>query len=181
MTGNRVAHPLLISLANLNMDFRNKVSNNAFLLLALLPIPKFNHHIKRIRTLLADRLFHECLDFILRPLKKAAEIGVMMSDPLGWRRLCYTPLAAYIVDSPEAALISGVGGQTSPLTTATVSHFGNAVKHPPRTAIHTVSALHNIRAKVDPSKLELYLKVAFEDHRLNGVDKLFWSDWPQSD
>ncbi|KAF5329324.1 hypothetical protein D9619_008912 [Psilocybe cf. subviscida] len=181
MTGNRVAHPLLISLANLNMDFRNKSSNNAFLLLALLPIPKFNHRVKRMQTLLADRLFHECLDFILRPLKLAAEIGVMMSDPLGWRRLCYTPLAAYIVDSPEAALISGVGGQTSALTTATINQFGDAFRHPPRTAIHTLTALHNIRTTVDPSDFELYHKVAFQDHRLNGVDKLCWSDWPQSD
>jgi hypothetical protein len=25
---------------------------------------------------------HECLDFILTPLKKAAEIGIMLSDPV---------------------------------------------------------------------------------------------------
>ncbi|KAF8808228.1 hypothetical protein BYT27DRAFT_7255727 [Phlegmacium glaucopus] len=43
MTGNRIAHPLLISLANLNMNFRMKSSNHAFLLLALLPVPSFIH------------------------------------------------------------------------------------------------------------------------------------------
>jgi hypothetical protein len=112
MTGNRIAHPLLISLANLNMNFRMKSSNHGFLLLALLPVSQFIHRNKRIRGLLADRLVHECLDFILRPLKTAAQIGIMMSDPLGWRRFCYTPLAAYIVDTPESALIAGVGGKT---------------------------------------------------------------------
>lgn len=43
MTGGRVAHPLLISLANLLMNFRMKATNHAFLLLALLPVPKFIH------------------------------------------------------------------------------------------------------------------------------------------
>jgi hypothetical protein len=38
MTGNRVAHPLLISLANIRMDVRTKYSNNAFVLCTLLPI-----------------------------------------------------------------------------------------------------------------------------------------------
>ena len=86
MTGNRMAHPLLLSLANLNMDFRMKSSNHAFLLLALLPIPSFIHQNKRLRGLLTDRLIHECLDFILELLKTAARVGIMMSDPLGWRR-----------------------------------------------------------------------------------------------
>ncbi|KAH8995619.1 hypothetical protein EDB92DRAFT_1968768 [Lactarius akahatsu] len=39
MTGGHMAHPLLMSLANLLMDFRMKGTNHAFLLLALLPIP----------------------------------------------------------------------------------------------------------------------------------------------
>ena len=43
MTGGRVAHPLLISLVNLLMDFHTKVTNHAFHLLALLPTPKFIH------------------------------------------------------------------------------------------------------------------------------------------
>ncbi|KAF8800937.1 hypothetical protein BYT27DRAFT_7227077 [Phlegmacium glaucopus] len=78
MTGNCMAHPLLISLANLKMNFRMKSSNHAFLLLALLP---------RLHGLLGDRLVHECLDFILQPLKTTASIGIMMSDPLGWQPL----------------------------------------------------------------------------------------------
>ena len=48
MMGNRVAHPLLISLADIVMDFRMKASNRAFMLLALLPVPKFIHKNKSI-------------------------------------------------------------------------------------------------------------------------------------
>ena len=125
MTGGRVAHPLLISLANLFMDFRNKATNHAFYLLALLPVPKFIHKNRKICGILESRLIHECFDFILEPLKKAAEIGIMISDPLGSLRYAYTPLAACIVDTPEAAMLSGVAGKTSHLTMASYKEFGD--------------------------------------------------------
>ncbi|KAJ6557091.1 hypothetical protein B0H10DRAFT_1847032 [Mycena sp. CBHHK59/15] len=84
MTGNRQAHPVLISLADIDMDFRMKATHHAFLLLALLPIPKFLEKNKEIKGVLTSRLFHANMDFILGPLKIAAQIGIMMSDPLGW-------------------------------------------------------------------------------------------------
>ncbi|KAJ7481071.1 hypothetical protein B0H11DRAFT_1724567 [Mycena galericulata] len=87
MTGNRSAYPMLISMADLDMDFRMKACHHAFLLLALLPIPKFREKDAEIRGVLANRLFHAVLDFILAPLKKCAEIGLMMTDPLGWRSI----------------------------------------------------------------------------------------------
>ncbi|KAJ7023961.1 hypothetical protein C8F04DRAFT_1303601 [Mycena alexandri] len=82
MTGNRQAHPLLISLANIDMDFRMKASHHAFLLVALCPIPKFIEQNAEIRGVLDSRTFHAVLDFVLGPLKKVAEVGLMMSDPL---------------------------------------------------------------------------------------------------
>ncbi|KAG2105843.1 uncharacterized protein F5147DRAFT_746400 [Suillus discolor] len=82
MTGDRVAHPLLISLANINMFTRLKTSSNTFVLTTLLPIPKFIHKNKHMRGVLEDRLIHECLDIVLCPLKQAAHEGVMLSDPL---------------------------------------------------------------------------------------------------
>lgn len=117
MTGGRVAHPLLISLANLFMDFRMKGSNHAFLLLALLPVPKFIHKNQEIRSVLQSRMIHGCLDFILKPLKMAAEVGIMMSDPAGSLRYCYTPLAAYMVDVEEAILLAALASHYGDLQT----------------------------------------------------------------
>ena len=125
MTGNRIAHPLLISLANIAMDFRTKSSNDLFLLLALLPIPKFIHSDRKICGVLESRLFHFCLDIILEPLKKATQFGILMEDPLGLRRVCFPPLAAYIVDTPESALVACVGGKTSSITMASYKQFGD--------------------------------------------------------
>jgi hypothetical protein len=141
MTGGRVAHPLLISLANLFMDFRMKGSNHAFLLLALLPVPKFIHKNQEIRSVLQSRMIHGCLDFILKPLKMAAEVGIMMSDPAASLRYCYTPLAAYMVDVEEAILLAAVAGKTSHLTMATYKQFGDPFRHEPRTTSTTVAQL----------------------------------------
>jgi hypothetical protein len=56
MTDNRQSHPFLISLADLDMDFR---------LLALLPIAKFIEKNPEIAGVPVSRLFHSILDFIL--------------------------------------------------------------------------------------------------------------------
>jgi hypothetical protein len=180
MTGGRVAHPLLISLANLLMDFRTKATNHAFHLLALLPTPKFIHPDRKIRGVLENRLIHSCLDFILQPLKKAAEVGIMMSDPLGSLRYVYTPLAAYIVDTQEAVVLAGVSGKTSHLTTATYKEFGDAFRHPPRTASMTLKQLTALEKVADPWDLDTYITQA-KVYRLNGVHRPFWRDWPLSD
>jgi hypothetical protein len=41
MMGARLAHPLLLGLANIRMRTRTKLSSKAFLLAALFPIPKY--------------------------------------------------------------------------------------------------------------------------------------------
>ena len=95
MSGGHAAHPLLISLVNIDSALRSKASNHLFVLLAILPIPKFIEPDKKVKGVSEAQLFHECLDYVTQPLKKAAEIGIMMSDPAGSLRYCYTPLAAY--------------------------------------------------------------------------------------
>lgn len=181
MTGGRMAHPLLLSLANINMVFRMKASNHAFLLLALLPVPKFIHPDSKTRGVLESRLIHECLDFILHPLKIAAELGTMMSDPLGQLRYTFPALAAYIVDTPESAVLSGVAGKTSSVTMATYKQFGDSFRHEPRTASTTLAQLTALETITDPWDLEAYKKLALEKYRLNGVHRPFWRDWPMAE
>src|ERR1700761_3956355 len=182
MTGGRVAHPLLISLANLLMDFRMKATNHAFLLLALLPIPKFIHKDRKTRGVLENRMVHECLDLILAPLKKAAQIGYMMSDPVGSRRYVYTPLAAYIADVQEAVALAGVAGKTSHVTMSDYKQFGASFRHDPRTASITLAQLHAIENedRVHPWNLKAYIKKAMKA-RLNGIHRPFWRDWALSE
>ena len=123
MTRNHVAHPLLISLADIIMDFQTKSSHHAFMLLTILPVPKFLHKNRRIHGVLKNCLTHKCINFVMEPLKIATEIGIMMLDPLGWCRYCFTPLTAAIVDTPEALMYAGISPRASPVTMATYKQF----------------------------------------------------------
>jgi hypothetical protein len=177
MSGDRVAHPLSITLANLDSDARIKSSYGALQLLALLPVPKFIGVPKPLCGILENRVTHACLDLICQPLKAVARAGSWMTDYFGHIRYCYTPLAAYIADTPEAASLVGVSGKTSHLTTAFGPQFGDEFSHPPRTADQIITDLSTLNSYIDPWDLAPYAKKARENFRLNGVDLPFWRDW----
>ncbi|KAI6004772.1 hypothetical protein EDD15DRAFT_2155216 [Pisolithus albus] len=82
-SGGKVSHPLLMSLANIRSEVRKKVSHHAFVPVAFLPVVDFIHNNQRMKSVLSDRLYHQCLDIVVKPLKIAAQIGIMLSDPLG--------------------------------------------------------------------------------------------------
>ena len=155
-----MVHPLLISLTNILAGFQLKLSHEAFVLLALLSVPKFIHQntfTKRTYRLLGDCLTHECLDFVLKPLKICASIGIMVSDPLGNLRYTFMPCAAYMVDTQEAIMLSGVVGKTSHLTLADFRQFLDAFFHPPHTAAITLGQHEKIHQVVDPADLSQYI------------------------
>lgn len=176
MTGDRVAHPVLLSLANIAMDIRMKSSSHAFVLIALLPCPKFLAKERAVRSTLENRVVHLCLDIITHPLKLAARAGRMMADPLGYSRFCFTALASYIVDTPEATMIACVAGKTSHLTMADYRTFGDPARHESRTASTTLAQLAALATETNPLDLSTYLPAA-KARRLNGVHLPFWRNW----
>ena len=175
MTGDRTAHPVLLSLANIHSGVRSKSSNHAFLLVALLPCPKFTAKDRAVRGVLENRLIHLCLDIITHPLKLAACNGRMMADPRGYSRFCFTALASYMVDTPEAAMLAGVAGKTSHLTMANYRHFGDPSRQEPRTASTTLAQLAALATTINPLNLPAYIPTA-KAIRLNGVHLPFWRD-----
>jgi hypothetical protein len=104
-----------------------------------------------------------------------------MTDSLGRLRCFFTPIVAYIVDTPEAAVIAGVGGKTSHLTLASHKSFGDHFRHPTRLGSLTLAQLQHISEEIDPWDLVLYAKGARELYRLNGVHLPFWRDWSLPD
>lgn len=171
-----MAHPLLISLANIDARIRCKTSLHAYFLLALLPIAKFTHKTTRVCSLLQDRLVHQALNIVLAPLKTAAAVGVMMSDPLGNLRYCFTPIAAWIADTPEESLLAGTGPKVSPITTATSKEFGDPHRHEPRSADNTLSAIRTACSEYSPTDFKNFLKTT-KRLGLNGVVDPFWRQW----
>ena len=174
-----MAYPLLISLANIIPEVQSKISLHTYLLLALLPILKFLHKHSRIRSLLHDRLFHRALDEVLALLKTATHVGIMMNNPVGNLWYCYTPLAAYITDTPELSLMACMSPKASPFTTVTSTHFGDTVLHPPCTGPHTLSAIRQALEKCSPHNHQAFLRIVKALH-LNGIFEPFWVDWLMS-
>ena len=181
MTGDRSAHPLLITIANIDSAVRSSTSSHALKLLALIPVPKFFGIKKGLSGILENRLIHLCLDFITAPLKIAARNGAWMSDYAGHIRKCFTPLAAYIADTPEAAALTGVAGKTSHLTMASFKEFGDPFRHPPRMATDILASLNILSHHFNPSDIGVYTTNARQLFRLNGVDLPFWRDWKLPD
>ncbi|KAG1719053.1 hypothetical protein EDB19DRAFT_1837106 [Suillus lakei] len=179
MTGDRIVHPLLVSLANISMSTQLKTLSNSFILTALLPIPKFIHIKKCMQGVLKDHLIHECLDIILHLLKQAACDGVMLSDPVGHSCYCFTPLASYIINTPEAMMLATVSGKTSLVTMAMFKQFRDPVCHKPHTKSTTLAQLAVAQIRVDPSNIEAFFREA-QKFRLNSVFKPFWQVWERN-
>ncbi|KAF9227898.1 hypothetical protein BS17DRAFT_693578 [Gyrodon lividus] len=144
MTGNCMAHPVLISLANIDVRIHSKMSLHAYLLLALIPIAE-----------------------------------VMMSDPVGNLRYCFTPLALWIADMPEQSLLAAIGTKVSLITIAMSKNFGDAHHHPPHTVETTLTAIHAACSQPSPTDYKNFLK-AMKSLRLNGVVEPFWATWALS-
>jgi hypothetical protein len=96
MTGDRNAHPLLLSAANINMNVCMKASSHAFVLIALLPCLKFLCE-KKFRGVLENHLLHQCINIVTNPLKKATKLRVMLPNLRGDMRFFFTPLVSYTV------------------------------------------------------------------------------------
>ena len=180
MSRNRMAHPVLISLANIDACIRSKTSLHAYLLLALLPIAKFTHKDTRVHGFLQDRLVHQSLDIVLAPLKTAARVGIMMNDPAGNLRYCYMPLASWIADMPEESLLAATGPKASPVTIATSKNFGDAHRYPLRTGETTLRAIHTACEKHSPTDYKNFIRTA-KSLFLNGVTDPCWKGWLLSD
>ena len=80
LSGGRIAHPLLVGLANIKTSTRLKLSSHSLMLTALLPVSKFIHWNKCMHGILKDWLIHQCLDIVLSPLKRAVRQGVMLPN-----------------------------------------------------------------------------------------------------
>ena len=97
-----------------------------------------------------------------------------MGDYAGYLRHCFTPLVAYIADTPEAGALTGVAGKTSHLTTASYKEFSDSFRHPPRMASDVLASLSILSHYFDPSNVRVYANKARELYRLNGVNLSFW-------
>jgi hypothetical protein len=175
-SGDKSAWPVYMSIGNIHSSIRNKPSVNCWILLAYIPIPRFNDH-KDLHTSLQQRLFHQCLKVIVSSLKRAGERGELFTDSLGHSRLCFPRIAAYLADYPEQVLINAVAPLNSSVTTAGFHGLGDMTPHPRRTKWWILSKISELRDRVNPDDVTKYL-VEAKKVGMNAVDQPFWEELP---
>jgi hypothetical protein len=165
------------------MEFRSKANNHAFLLMALLPCPKFlllRSKLKKFAGVPEAWAKHAAIDKSCHSLKVASHIGCSLVNPQGVAYHAFTPAVIHIQDTPEALMSAAVAFGNSPATTATTKEFGNAVANPPRAGEATLKLIRELNQRVDPWHLATYLKEA-KSLRLSGVHEPYWRDWAYTD
>ena len=180
-SGGLELHPVYLTIVNINSEVHAKVSSHAWLCVAYIPIPKFKPKVpKDVHSILSACLWHYCIDICMASLKKAAYSGAMAADAAGELRHIFTPLVAWIADNPEQYLIAGVVKAVSPISMASLSEFGDAYPHPPRSGKSTLDALAWLEEEIDPWEVSRFAAVA-RNYGLLGVHRPFWRDWHVAD
>lgn len=177
LAGDKHAWPLYLSIGNINSRIRNMPSKNAWLLIAYLPVVKFEAN----STAGEARLYHQCLRHILRPLVKAGTDGVDIPDSKGDVRFCYPLVAGHFADYPEQRLANIAAEFNSPVTTASRKHLGDALPSAPRTREWIRAQVNIALATADESqtrdKFPEYHNIV-KDLHLNDVYLPYWLDLP---
>jgi hypothetical protein len=104
----------------------------------------------------------------------------MLSDPIGCSQYCFTALASYITNTPEAMLLAAVGGKTSLVMMAMYKQFVDAFCREPWMKSTMIAQLAVVHSHADPNDIEAYFHEA-QKFQLNGVNKLFWWDYALAD
>ncbi|KAG8798922.1 hypothetical protein FRC16_006244 [Serendipita sp. 398] len=171
-SGDKSAWPLYLSLGNIHSSIRNKPTKRCWILLAYIPIPSFTDP-KAHHTALQQRLFHQCLEVVLKSIKRVGKKGKHLRDSLGNVRHCYTRIAAYLADYPEQTLINATAQNNSPNTTAGHHELGDSAPRPRRTREWILSRIAQAKQIAHPSNIEEYTEAA-KQLGLNSVDRPFW-------
>ncbi|KAF8327555.1 uncharacterized protein EI90DRAFT_2850290, partial [Cantharellus anzutake] len=116
-SGDKSMHVVLMTLGNIRKSVRRKIKQNAYILLAEIPSPKFEcTHFSTVTEerdmpgILRRQLFHSCMSIILEPLRQYGQPALLYRalDPDGYTQKCAAILAGWIADMDELWTILGL-------------------------------------------------------------------------
>lgn len=177
--GDKEAHCVYMTCGNIISDVRTKLSSRAWIMVAQIPVAKFNE--QDYQGMLTSRLYHKCMAIVTANLKQCSQVPVPMKDASSVVRLVRTILLAHLADHPEQQTIACVAGNCSPISLARHADLGADALLAPRTRAYTFGRIRQLRLKcVDPDNLWLVDRhvLKFES---NGVLEPYWRDWKFAD
>ncbi|KAH8147002.1 uncharacterized protein LAJ45_08801 [Morchella importuna] len=131
-SGDKKAWPVYLTIGNITSEIRNKPSSFAFILLALLPVPRklgvrANEHRRENQMAL-----HKVLGEILEGLRGPAQNGELIACADGYDRLCFPILCAWVADQPEHASLQNINNHACPRCEVDFKGLGSLHESPPR-------------------------------------------------
>jgi hypothetical protein len=191
-SGDVQAHGVYMSLTNIDKDVRNKISNGAWLLVALIPKSTWDKTLSGVepkdkRTTLKHlydrRLFHRCMEVLTRPFRRTVPHDVL--DPEGNTRRMLYEMAIYGADLEEQCHIAGTGRNTCPQCKSKGMALGDpecqcarsseSIMHEIKTVLRTWNAAY----RHNPDAWNFLQEGKRYD--LNGVHKPWWRRLPNFD
>lgn len=131
-SGDKVAWPIYITIANISKDVRRQISKHAMILIGYLPTTKLQCFKEDCRSAEIYKMFHKCLERIFQPMIEAGQNGVRIICADGGERHVYPVLTSYIADHPEQCLVSGCKENFCPKCIVKPSNSGDGVTVPYR-------------------------------------------------
>ncbi|KAG8795971.1 hypothetical protein FRC12_007317 [Ceratobasidium sp. 428] len=189
-SGDVKVHALYVSLGNIAKDVRAQTSKRAWMLLAYIPICKWEATLEHVDPntksekqalpgILSRRLFHLCMEIITQPLWTINTHEVV--DPEGNVRLVFYVLVAYLADLEEQYLIAALDQSNCIHCTATSKTLGSPDNHPTRTFEDTLAAIERVRQERGPNIDPYKFSLGCAKERLCDVEYPFWARLPLVD
>lgn len=147
-----------MSIGNISSTIRNKPSMNAWIPIALLPIPpkrldKISKYSVEAQELDVLQVTHEILSQILSPLSDGqSQKGIEMVCSDEKIRCCIPKLSAWLADHMENVMIHGIYSNRCPICVAPPDEFGDLPEAPHDTRRHSGYAKAYKNADVDQLK-----------------------------
>jgi hypothetical protein len=170
--GDASAWPVYLMTGNIPKETRRSPSSHGTVLLAYLPVPKFDCFTKATRPLAKYRLFHECMSIPMESVVEASKRGEDMVCADSWIRKIWPILAAYVADYPEQCLVACCMENRCPICTVDPKERGKHVPQAPRTVQETLFFLRRMQSGDDDT--------AFKTLGLRAVYQPFWVKLPYS-
>lgn len=148
-------------------------------MIAQIPVVKFADN--EAQSILTNRLYHFCMSYILRRVKRYSHKPRIMSDPSGNLRNVRTIISGYLADYPEQSMICGLAASQAPASTATSNQFGDADCHPLRKGKMTLAKISKLMEDYGPDDDLVSFEKNAKKLGLNGVVEPFWEDWKFAD
>ncbi|KIY52526.1 hypothetical protein FISHEDRAFT_10660, partial [Fistulina hepatica ATCC 64428] len=115
-TGGKSAYPLYLTLGNIPKWIRHCPSMQPCILIGYLPVEKVSRRVltEQVWRARTQRVFHEAMRHILKPLTEAGKKGIPMAGADGMVRHVYPIVAAHASDYQERCLVSCTKNTTCP-------------------------------------------------------------------